>query len=873
MAGRRVAAGSYVNRERGLAGLVPLWRILREAGVTALVTPALDYVGALELGTIDLRYAGDDEIAAAGEGLRSLVASLDDETTLHFLYRVDGAVEEDIREYEDVGLAGGSPAALRAHVESRASWLRQAGLRRTRAYLFCSGPGGLAAGVGRGFLGGRLAFGNATRLAREGHGRRLGELARLRDRLASRLESCGIEARELSPDEVWHLHHQLLNPARARAGGAASRPPVRDDLWSVSTVRRHGAELAEYSEAEQVCREDLEDGRGHFVHGGLYRRVATLKVLPEAGTPYFALEPLLGLAAGRGPIPFTLSATVHVRPQRAARWLLNNQHSLVESLRQVMPFLDRHTVEREEADRAKTDAIRGLFEELSAMSSKVVALSVSLLVEAPTMAELEAVTEAARAAFASAGNSALLDETYTQVPAFLSMLPGAGRYQLRRKGCTSRNAADFLPVYAPWRGSSRAASVLSTPTGDAFRLDLFDKSGGVNAHHGIVVADTGSGKSVTLGALTLDALASGVEAILVDNGGSWAPLTDLLGGIHVAVDLRTSISPFLPYARVAAPGGGVPPEEIEQVVQFLEVCVADRTRPPFDKVERDVVARAVGSVYENRFRSRPEEPPLLGHFAEGLLSHPFTRPDDLAIARDVVRRLGIYTTGLYAELLNRPSRLRFDAPLLTFDLAGVFASPATRSVAMATIIQAIASRAMARRRRTLVEVDEGHEYLGQDDATERFLGGCYRKMRKYDTAMWMISQNLDDFLGSRVGREAIVGNSAIRVFLRHQAGKHQGVVDHFGLSPRAAAAFRALEMRPGWHSDFLLVYGARTSVVRLALHPLAYWILTTDRDDRDFLDRAAGRNPRMDRLALLQELAARYPHGVVGRSSASGRSA
>jgi hypothetical protein len=183
---------------------------------------------------------------------------------------------------------------------------------------------------------------------------------------------------------------------------------------------------------------------------------------------------------------------------------------------------------------------------------------------------------------------------------------------------------------------------------------------------------------------------------------------------------------------------------------------------------------------------------------------------------------------------------------------------------MATIIQAITNRAMARKTRTLVEVDEGHEYLGQDDATEKFLGGCYRKMRKYDTAMWMISQNLADFLGSRVGREAIVGNSTIRIFLRHLAGKHRSVIEHFGLSDRAAAAFAGLEMKPGHHSDFLLMYGARTAVVRLALHPLAYWLLTTDKEDQDFLARAAARNPGFERLALLEELAKRYPHGVVG---------
>jgi hypothetical protein len=55
------------------------WRSLREEEVTALVTPWLEYVGGLEPGTIDIRFAGDDQIAHLGEGLRNLVSSLDDD--------------------------------------------------------------------------------------------------------------------------------------------------------------------------------------------------------------------------------------------------------------------------------------------------------------------------------------------------------------------------------------------------------------------------------------------------------------------------------------------------------------------------------------------------------------------------------------------------------------------------------------------------------------------------------------------------------------------------------------------------------------------------------------------------------------------------
>jgi hypothetical protein len=51
-----------------------------------------------------------------------------------------------------------------------------------------------------------------------------------------------------------------------------------------------------------------------------------------------------------------------------------------------------------------------------------------------------------------------------------------------------------------------------------------------------------SGKSFAFGNLVLDALAAGDEAILVDNGNSWEPLTALLGCIHIPVDIKTSAS-------------------------------------------------------------------------------------------------------------------------------------------------------------------------------------------------------------------------------------------------------------------------------------------------------------------------------------------
>ena len=861
--------------ENSLANLIPLWQTMRQDGVTCLVTPALDYIGALELGTLDARYAGEEAIAGLGEGLRQLLGGLEDGAILHFLYRAElGTAEEDIREYERLCVREGAQPALTAYVTGRASWLRQQPLRKTRLFLFFSKSTLKVTAGRRGLLGAPLIFASSSGFTEKDHRARVQALGELRDRIVARLAPVGIRSRELTLDEVWRLHFKLLNPNRSKSH-IPPRPPQLDNLLDDDTIKQLGRHVAEYTEAEQLFNEDLEEVQdengsalGCLRQGATFRRVTTLKILPEGGTNYYGVESFLeDLREDDKPFPYTLAVTVAIKHQGTARWALSQRHELVSQLKALLPFLSRQSVAQEEAERAQQDSIRALFTELNELSTKIASLSVSLLLEAPSLEALARRTEAARAAFAAAGNSQMQDETWTQVPAFLSVLPTSGPYQLRKKGCTSRNAADLLPVFGPWPGAARAASLLQTPGGDIFRFDPFDRKI-VNAHHGIVVADTGSGKSFTMGAILLDALGSGVEGVLVDNGGSWKALTELLGGVHVPVDLSTSISPFVSYEEMLDPATReISNEDLEMAVNFIEVCVQDRTRLAFDKVEKDAVSKAIRWCYETRFRDRPTERPLIGHFVDALKAFNWTHPDDKRIAEDLCRRLEIFRTGIYRDLLNKPSTLKFDVPLLTFEMSKVAENPTTRAIAMATMIQAISNRAQRRQRPTIVAIDEAHEYIGADEATGAFLGRSWRKMRKFGTAMYAITQKLPDFLTNHNAREAILGNSTLRYFLRHLKGNHGPVVEHFQLPPRAAKAFENLSMKPGHYADLMLMYGPHTSVLRLAVTPLAYWILTTDKQDKDLLARARQKNPLLDPLSLLRELAARYPNGVVGAST------
>jgi len=234
--------------------------------------------------------------------------------------------------------------------------------------------------------------------------------------------------------------------------------------------------------------------------------------------------------------------------------------------------------------------------------------------------------------------------------------------------------------------------------------------------------------------------------------------------------------------------------------------------------------------------------------------------EDRALAALLVRRLELFCTGTYGRFLNRPSELRYDGRLLTFEMGAIGKDPLLKRIALAAVMGTVTARAAARRNRTVCAIDEAHDYLGDSAAADAFLGKAYAKMRKFDVAMWAISQKFEDFQRSRAAA-TIIGNSFLKLFLWHSSG-WEVVRDAFGWPDSVYRQFRALERVPFQYTDFLLVYGEHFATVRHAVPPLAYWLLTTDGEDRRLLERARQKNPHLDELTLLQELSARYPRGA-----------
>lgn len=90
-----------------------------------------------------------------------------------------------------------------------------------------------------------------------------------------------------------------------------------------------------------------------------------------------------------------------------------------------------------------------------------------------------------------------------------------------------------------------------------------------------------------------------------------------------------------------------------------------------------------------------------------------------------------------------------------------------------------------RREKAILAVDEAHLFINKGSATTfEFLGQLCKRARKYTSALWIMTQNITDFLHPDVARygEGILNNSATKLIMKSDATDLQKLSNLFNLN-------------------------------------------------------------------------------------------
>ena len=316
-------------------------------------------------------------------------------------------------------------------------------------------------------------------------------------------------------------------------------------------------------------------------------------------------------------------------------------------------------------------------------------------------------------------------------------------------------------------------------------LVIFDRFSLENANM-VVFAKSGAGKSFTVKLEALRSMMIGSEILIIDPENEYQKLCDAVGGSYIRLSLNSDvrINPFdLPKVvdkedandalranLVTLHGlfrlmlGGNQLTAGGQVVPALTA----NEEADLDQALIDTYARAGITADPLTHQSTP---PTILNLYDTLLHMEGTGPQ-------LAQRLRKYTTGTFAGIFSQQSNVDINNQMVVFNIRDL--EDELRPVAMYIVLSHIWNIVRAEQKKRLLIVDEAWQLMKYDDSAN-FLFSLAKRARKYYLGLTTITQDVEDFMSSKMGR-AIVANSSMQLLLKQSASAVDVLSDVFKLT-------------------------------------------------------------------------------------------
>jgi len=316
-------------------------------------------------------------------------------------------------------------------------------------------------------------------------------------------------------------------------------------------------------------------------------------------------------------------------------------------------------------------------------------------------------------------------------------------------------------------------------------LVIFDRFKLENANL-VVFAKSGAGKSFTVKLEALRSMMLGAEVIIIDPENEYQKLSDAVGGSYVRLSLNsnTRINPFdLP--RV------IDSDEAEDALRANLVTLHGLFRLMLGGTQ--VAANGTAMSALTPVEEADLDQALIDTYARvGITSDPLTHnspPPTIAELYDTLihmggsgpqlaQRLRKYTTGTFAGIFSQQSNIDINNPMVVFNIRDL--EDELRPVAMYIVLSHIWNITRTDRKKRMLIVDEAWQLMKYDDSAN-FLFSLAKRARKYYLGLTTITQDVEDFMGSKMGR-AIVANSSMQLLLKQSSSAVDVLSDVFKLT-------------------------------------------------------------------------------------------
>ena len=385
------------------------------------------------------------------------------------------------------------------------------------------------------------------------------------------------------------------------------------------------------------------------------------------------------------------------------------------------------------------------------------------------------------------------------------------------------HAVQFLPVIGEWCGTgTKGAVMLLTRRGQPALLDLYHSQTNYNA---VVFAESGAGKSFFTQKLVADYLAEGAKVWVIDVGHSYKKQAKAVGGefIEFHPESRICLNPFTHIDG-----------NLDEEMDILKATIAKMAAPEevLSDYQMATLEQAITSVY-TKFGNQAN----ITAIATFLLAQPDVEAHRLA------KQLYPYAGGAYTRWFDGENNLNLDNAFVVLELQDLKGRKALQQVVLLQLISRINHEMYKTHgRKKVLIIDEAWEML-DDPMMAKAMEAAYRKSRKHDGAVIVVTQSIADLYNSPNSR-AIAANSAWQFILQQKAEQVDAAVEggQFKIEPYGAHMLKTVHTVRGSYSEVMV---KRTEsdwgILRLVVDRFTQVMFSTTGDERDDLLDAIDR--------------------------------
>ena len=319
-------------------------------------------------------------------------------------------------------------------------------------------------------------------------------------------------------------------------------------------------------------------------------------------------------------------------------------------------------------------------------------------------------------------------------------------------------------------------------------LVIFDRFSLENGNS-TVFAKSGAGKSFAVKLEALRSLMFGTEIFIVDPDNEYEKMCDAVGGayIHLSLNSPTRINPFdLPEI--------VDTEEADNALRGNLITLHGLLRLMMGGAQSQIVG---GTVTNANMLTPTEEADLDAALIEtyakaGITNDPLTHrsiPPTIVDLYDTLlhmggtgpslaQRLRKYTTGTFSGIFSQQSNININNPMAVFSIRDL--EDELRPVAMYIVLNYIWNKTKIEKKKRILIIDEAWQLMKYEDSAN-FIYSLSKRARKYNLGITTITQDVEDFMGSRMGR-AVVANSSMQLLLKQSPSAIDVLADVFKLT-------------------------------------------------------------------------------------------